>query len=381
MRAPRILFVSVEVPGFGGSSTAGYSLFARMQRGGHDVHFLNLVEPSAAGRHARTFGPDAGNPERLGNVSTCLLRDQLYAAHPELADAIDVIAPDVTLGLGYIAAVVAGRTAPGRRLTYLTGSSRQAREYLQIGWARDMIALAAKLARRGTPPRILNATEAEAVDRSLVVLTHSAQTQAMMQWFFPSHIQKIHPRVFSMAEWISEGAEPFRARARPFEARDIDLLFVAADWGRHEKNYGWVEAITRRVPTARVHVVGQAPWSVRGATHHGFLPGREELFALMGRTRCVVSPSVSDAAPGVLFEASVMGCNVVASRNCGNWELCHPALLADSFTIDAFATCAARAMEQKYEDSLARLLAARCYGDLVDTLLALGRPFEPRPPA
>ena len=31
-----------------------------------------------------------------------------------------------------------------------------------------------------------------------------------------------------------------------------------------------------------------------------------------------------DAAPGILFEGAVMGCNLVASKNCGNWEVCHP---------------------------------------------------------
>jgi len=51
------------------------------------------------------------------------------------------------------------------------------------------------------------------------------------------------------------------------------------------------------------------------------------VFRLMGNAKTIVSTSRYDAAPGILFEGSVMGCNLVASRNCGNWKICHTELL------------------------------------------------------
>ena len=113
-------------------------------------------------------------------------------------------------------------------------------------------------------------------------------------------------------------------------------------------------------------------------THHEFLADRGALFELLGRARCVVCPSHIDAAPGVLFEASAMGCNVVASRNCGNWELCHSDLLADPVRLDRFAECSRRALRKKYVDNLEVFLARASYADFVRTLEAFGRPFEPR---
>ena len=96
----------------------------------------------------------------------------------------------------------------------------------------------------------------------------------------------------------------------------------------------------------------------------------------MGRARAVACPSLIDAAPGILFEASAMGCNVVASRNCGNWEICHPDLLADPCTSDAFAACLTRARATKHADHLDRFLERRSYRELVKILTALSQPLS-----
>jgi hypothetical protein len=61
-----------------------------------------------------------------------------------------------------------------------------------------------------------------------------------------------------------------------------------------------------------------------------------------------------------------MGCNVVASPNCGNWELCHEQLLADSPA--AFAGAIRRAVTTPYADNRERFRGG--YAELVDTLRA-----------
>jgi hypothetical protein len=47
-----------------------------------------------------------------------------------------------------------------------------------------------------------------------------------------------------------------------------------------------------------------------------------------------------------------MGSNVVASRNCGNWTLCHPALLVQPFSIDAYLERIRRAIDRDYSAQL-----------------------------
>jgi glycosyltransferase involved in cell wall biosynthesis len=372
---PRLLLGSLEVPAVGGSSTASYDLFRRMHGDGLDAHYVNLVDENDAPFYQFMFGGDVGNPQALPNVRNCWLHGQVGDPHPELARLITALDPQVMVGFGYLATRLLVGAAPDRRIVFVTGTCRQAQDYVTSGRARDAVSLARALGRGTTQPRLVNNGERRAVEQCGLMVTHSALTQEMARRFFPSWAGKIYPNVISFAEWTCDGAMLWRSLARPFAERDIDVLFVASDWARPEKNYPLVKAITRALGDARVHVVGQVPYALTPVTHHGFMGSREALFGLFGRARAIVCPSLMDAAPGVLFEGSVMGCNVVASKNCGNWELCHAALLVDPFSPAAFAACIRRAMSGKYDDNLDHLLQRRCYDELVALLTAFAQPF------
>ena len=88
----------------------------------------------------------------------------------------------------------------------------------------------------------------------------------------------------------------------------------------------------------------------------------------MGNAKTVASPSAFDPAPGILFEASAMGCNVVASKNCGNWQLCHPQLLADPFDVGTFREKLGLSVTRKYNDNMDFFLDIRSYKNLLDTI-------------
>jgi glycosyltransferase involved in cell wall biosynthesis len=198
-------------------------------------------------------------------------------------------------------------------------------------------------------------------------MTHSDVTHRLYHEFFPFHTGKIHPAVIWFAEWIYAEARRYSAAGRPFTARDIDVLFVASSWKRPEKNYGLVGELAARLPFVGLHVVGEAERETPGVTHHGVITSRAQLFDLMGRAKVVVSPSLFDAAPGVLFEASAMGCNIVASPNCGNWRLCHEALRAAVCRAPEFAACITRALSGKLDDNIESFLAQKSYNELLET--------------
>src|SRR5206468_1730768 len=103
-----------------------------------------------------------------------------------------------------------------------------------------------------------------------------------------------------------------------------------------------------------------------GAVHHGFIADRAILFELMGRARTVVSASAIDAAPGVLFEASALGCNVVASPNCGNAHLCHPDLLVERADAPSFIRAIRASLQRKYPDNAAAFRGANPTQRLLD---------------
>lgn len=375
---PRLLLVSAGVPGLGGNGSAGYDLFQRMSRDGAPVHLLNIIDEPAAAFIERSYGADAGNPLRLPNVRTCWLPGPSSQALPVLADLVEVLDPEVVIGFGFTPTLLLKRAAPARRTVLMTGTCRQAQDWVTAHRARDAMALTGRHASGLAPPTLLHSQELAAVEAADLIVTNSRLSLAMMQWFYPGMLGKISPHVVWYAEWICDGARAWLQHSRPFAERDIDVLFVANDWGRREKNFPLAAALAKRFRQRAVHLVGEAESPPTSATCHGFIARSEELFQLMGRARCVVSPSRIDAAPGVLFEASALGCNVVTSRNCGNWELCHPDLLADRCEAAPFAECIDRALRSKYEDNLAHFLTPGSYRDLLATIQALAQPFGPR---
>jgi hypothetical protein len=63
-----------------------------------------------------------------------------------------------------------------------------------------------------------------------------------------------------------------------------------------------------------------------------------------------------------------MGCNVVASPNCGNWQLCNEQLLADRCSADAFLDKIKLALVDSYKDNQERFRGG--YDDLLGILSA-----------
>jgi glycosyltransferase involved in cell wall biosynthesis len=366
---------SFEVPGLGGSSTASFNLFARMQAEHRDVHYVNLIHGNE-GKFREIFGPSVGNPQGLSNVTNCWLTGSVDDVHPQIGTLVESINPSIVVGFGYIAALLVKRAAPTRPTVLITGTCRQAQDYVSSGRTKDAITLRQTLAHTARPLRLVNGGERTSMERCDFLIAHSTLVLEFVDSFFAPLRGKIYPQVISSSEWICDGARAWQQYAREFDRRDIDALFIATDWDRPEKNYRLVESIARRLRGRAIHVVGDVPRSLRSVSHHGLVADRSELFELVGRARSVICPSLMDAAPGILFEGSVLGCNVIASRNCGNWELCHPELLVDPYDADGFVECIERGAKRKYKDNLESFLALRSYDDLMKTLDAFARPFE-----
>lgn len=371
----RLLLVAAEPPAIGGLSTASFALFRMLRAQGADVHYVTAIAPVDAAHVTALLSrsPGTGAPEP--DVSVCALAGTLDGGDPGLAAIIERVDPAIVLGFGLRAAGAAKAAAPARRVVFVTGTCKEAEFHVVTGRAPDAVGLAQALAQGGPPPRRFARGEARCVEACDLIVTHSPQTLAFMEGFYPAAVGRIFPRAVSFAEWISADVGAWRASARPFDARDIDVLFVASDWSRVEKNYALVRAIARRLPERSVHVIGYGASPDRHIIREGFLASRAEVCARMGRARVVACPSLIDAAPGVLFEGSVLGCNLVASRTCGNWELCHPDLLAPSLDAEAFAECIRRGLERPYDDRRQRFLDAGGYAELLVLLEAFAEPF------
>jgi glycosyltransferase involved in cell wall biosynthesis len=315
-----------------------------------------------------SFGGALGNPQGLPRVETWPVQERWAKPDVGLAQRVAELAPDLMLGVGFLAAHILKGAAPDRPLVFLTVGCRQAKAYVH-GGVRDVVALE-RLLRRGGPWPFVDGGEPEAVRRADFVITHSEQTLEQFRAFYDRWRGKIHPEVVSFAEWIVDDARTYADFRRPFDDREIDVLFVANDWRRWEKNWPLVRKLVRRLQGLSVHVAGAGADPLRGAVLEGLVTDRARLFALLGNAKTVVSPSRSDPAPGILFEGGAMGCNLVASKNAGNWQICHPELLADPPRAAVYVDRVRRSMTREFPDRLDRFLDRQSYAELVEIVQA-----------
>jgi glycosyltransferase involved in cell wall biosynthesis len=362
----RLLIGCYEVPGWGGAATRAYLLFQRMQRDGWDVAYVNLVGAEDEGFLRGLFGAALGNPQALAGVHTCIVDDVRSPLQPTLTDLVGRIAPDLLLGVGFIAALLMKWAAAHLPLIFLTAGSRRIQHLIEAGAVKDFMGFQRSVHAGVSFPLPPDDRERTAAALSDLIIVHSPQVRLAFEYFVPEHAGKIYANTISVADLRYDEAALFARARKPFADRDIDVVFVASQWNRPMKNYALVRKIVARCAGLNVHIVGDADHPRLPVQRHGVLTRREDLYALLGRARTLVCPSLLDAAPGVLFEASAMGCNVITSPNCGNWQLCNEQLVAARGSTSDFVAAIARAQRAAYPDHAEHFRGG--YADLVDTL-------------
>ena len=364
----RILIGCYEIPGQGGANTASYHLFQLLRKDGFDVSYLNIVDEQEADYYRYAFGENFGNPKGLRSVYNCILKAPPYFPHPELTALIQELSPDLLMGIDFIASLLMKRACPDKKLLFITAGCQQIKDSIIRGDVRDVITyqrmIEGAIGRPDTPCK----EEREAVEISDFIITHSDMTMWLYRYFFPYHTGKIYNRVIWFAEWIYNEALDYSRLRKPFHQRDIDIIFISSSWGRPEKNYKLVKKIVSRLRSSRIHIVGEIEEKIPGVTYHSLVTEREKVFALMGRAKTVVCPSRYDSAPGILFEAAAMECNIIASKNCGNWMICNDQLLIDPFTTDQFVHKCALSLAHKFDDNMNFFLASESYCNLAETI-------------
>ena len=360
-----------EPPGFGGASSQSYDLLLKMRRGGIEASLVNLIDEQDRAFFEYTFGSLLGNPDGADGVYNAPMTGAFADPQPELGKIMERESPDVIIAVGYIATVAVKRYQSSRPIIFYAVGGSLAQLMVLDGWAADAITLARFLHRAGRPPLVEERGERKAVEAANLIVANSPALYEQYLAFYPSWAGKIYPRVVWTAEWIAESTLRYTSLAKPFGEREIDMLFIASSWDRRVKNYGLVARLAREFPHATTHVVGDVVERIPRVNHHGFLASPASLFTLMGNTRTVVSTSLIDAAPGVLFQASTMGCNIVASKNCGNWTICNPELLADPYDAGVFTKCIARSFKAKYQDNMEEFAQSGSYQDLIETIMVL----------
>ena len=63
-------------------------------------------------------------------------------------------------------------------------------------------------------------------------------------------------------------------------------------------------------------------------------------------------------------------CNLVASKNCGNWSLCNQELIVHPFSCQLFLDKIRLSLTDRFQDNIDYFLQSGSYSDLMETILA-----------
>jgi len=350
--AKQILMGSFEVPGWGGASTSSYSLLEKMQNLGYDVSLVNLIAQNDVDLFRYYYGDKIGNPKNLPNVHNCFLKHPFHDKPPDLKSIIHQVKPDIIVAVGWLAAHILKSNVPDIRLIFLTAGCDQIAILIKEKEIYDLVSLLDHINGYKYNLGIASVRERQAVDIADLIITHSDSNLILHKFFFHNRTGKIFPEIIWFAEWIYEDALNHTSHAKPFSQREIDVMFIASNWNRVLKNYSMVKKIVNDLENINIHIIGQVDERQSNVVYHELVTDREHLFKLLGNTKSVVSTSLFDAAPGILFESSAMGCNIVASKNCGNWMLCNENLLVDPYTLDNYIEKIKKSVTKKYNDNI-----------------------------
>jgi glycosyltransferase involved in cell wall biosynthesis len=362
------------VPRNGGINTSTYDLYERLQADGLAVGLINLIEEQDRDFYRFLYGESYGNPKALAEVYNHTLTDPPFALQPILAGIVDTLSPDLIVAMDFVSALALKRTTPERPLIFLTTDCATAAGFVHSGYLSGAGELKDALRRGRRIPSWRHADEAEAVSLADLVVARTDLTRHVFTGLFPRQSGKIFPEVIWSADLVYESALAYRHLSRPFHDRDNAVLFIAGCWERKSKNYDLVGRVAACLPHLEVHLAGETAQDLAGVHHHGVLTKREDLFRLMGRSKSIVCTSSFDPAPAELFEAAAMGCNVIASKNCGTWELCHQDLLVDPYSLEGFVDSIERSLTEEFGPNIEYFLRQRSYEglkELVDVFRTL----------
>ena len=362
----RILFGCHGVPFSSDVNSWAYNLFTRMRRDGLDVIQANLISEADAFFFRYSRGEDFEDPRRLGSVCNCTIEKPALEQQPAVMDVIRSCAPDLLVAWGVTAAVLLRNAAPHLPLVLVACECHQLAQLIEVGAIRDAVSFRSAVERGVKFPVQPEDPEVVAVQRCDLLVLPSAQAQFAFGHFFPSQAGKIYARTFSPADLVEDEAAEFADLRRPFAERDIDVLFADGDWRPRVKNLDLASRIASRLGDFEVQIVGEHHKRLPRAHVHGVLRHRRDLYALLGRTKLLACPALADVGPGVLFEASAMGCNVVAWATSGYTELCHDELRVSGWRVPECIQPIRRGTSRPFDDNRAHFLGSTT--DLIEIL-------------
>jgi glycosyltransferase involved in cell wall biosynthesis len=347
----KILLSCHEAPYYGGAATLQYLLFELLQKSGFYAHYLTLASKTEVEIYESNLGINWWNPAKLDNVHLYISQNFNRREYSELVEIVREVNPNLIIGKNDIAPRILKNIMPESEVWFLSSCSKQMKKAYTGGYVKSLSDGMSKLREWNGKIPLTSLKEKQAVRLCDRIIYDSEATKLCFEHFYPQHIGKMFDFIFWSAPLFKSKFRYEIKQRKDFSSRSIDLLFIASNWKRVEKQYDMVKEITKQFKHLNIHILGLCRDRVSGVRYHGLI-GYSEVLKLMQDSKALVSTSLYDSSPNILFEASLLGCNIVASKNCGNWRLCHPDLLVEPHNLGNFVEKSRRSLERKFDDNM-----------------------------
>lgn len=338
----KIIFARNSFPYKGGSSTILYMLFESIQRYLPNAEFWNFITKSDKDIGDKYYGPFWFNPKGLANVKTFFINE-----NRTIKASLKKLDPQVILSKSRLSTRLLKQLYPKVNLWHLTSTCGVIKNAIINDQCYSMQDAISQL-RDNKFSRAYNSEEHTAIRYADKILFH---TEMMKLWYYnlyPEFIEKMERMIFWDYPIVRRHIRENDDLSDRWKKRPIDLLFIASNWNRPEKNFPFLKELCKHFRQKKIVVIGFLPSQLS----HGVIcynaMSYSDVVQTMRNTKVVVVPSRYDEAPNIVFEGALGGCNIVCSRNCGNYRLVPKELLAE-FKLSDFVTKIRNALKQKYK--------------------------------
>lgn len=173
------------------------------------------------------------------------------------------------------------------------------------------------------------------------ILTNSDNTRDVILHHYKDHINKLYNKNINTSNLKYD--YPIISQ-QDFDKKDIDIIFAVSNHARVAKGSTIMNKIITNdnVDNLSKVIIGGAfekVFNVNKIKNCLFFNqlSQSELFSYLKRSKILIIPSTGDASPNILYEGLHVGCNILLTKNCGNYELFPDiSVLEDTDDIDLF---------------------------------------------
>ena len=173
------------------------------------------------------------------------------------------------------------------------------------------------------------------------ILTNSNSNKEVLLHYYKDHKKKFHNISINTSNLRFDYPN---ISQQDFDKRDIDIIYAVSNHTRVAKGSAIMNKIitNNNIDKLTKVIIGnkiKEVFNVNQIKNCSFFShlSQSELFSYLKRSKIVIIPSTGDASPNILYEGLHFGCNVLLTKNCGNYELFPDiSVLEDVDNIDLF---------------------------------------------